>query len=49
MTAGHPGVCRIVEALISELAAVPVREHCDRGVKPRCCFEAAPCEITAQA
>lgn len=48
VTPGHPEVCRIVETLISELAAVPVRERCDRGAKPRCCFEVAPSEITAQ-
>ena len=39
---GHPEVCRMAETLISELAAVPVRERCDRGDKPRCCFEIAP-------
>ena len=48
VTPDHPEVCRMAEALISELAAVPVRERCDRGAKPRCCFEVAPSEITAQ-
>ena len=38
---GHPGVCRMAETLLTELAGVPVREHCDRGENPRCCFEAA--------
>jgi predicted ArsR family transcriptional regulator len=48
VTPGHPEVCRIAEALISELATVPVREHCDREAKPRCCFEVALPENTAQ-
>jgi len=37
----HPGVCRMAETLLTELTGVPVHEHCDRGEKPRCCFEAA--------
>jgi predicted ArsR family transcriptional regulator len=39
---GHPGLCRMAETLLTELAGVPVHEHCDRGENPRCCFEAAP-------
>ncbi len=31
----------MAEALISELVGMPAREHCDRGAKPRCCFEVA--------
>lgn len=38
---GHPEVCRLGEALLTELAGVPMRERCDRGESPRCCFEAA--------
>jgi predicted ArsR family transcriptional regulator len=38
---GHPEVCRLVEALLTELAGVPVHERCDRGERPRCCFEVA--------
>jgi predicted ArsR family transcriptional regulator len=37
----HPEVCRMAETLIAELAGVPVRERCDRGERPRCCFEIA--------
>jgi predicted ArsR family transcriptional regulator len=48
VTPGHPEVCRMAETLIAELAGVPVHEHCDRGSKPRCCFEVPPSEITAQ-
>ena len=48
VTPGHPEVCRMAEALIAELVGVPVHEHCDRGSKPRCCFEVVPSESTAQ-
>jgi predicted ArsR family transcriptional regulator len=37
----HPDVCRMTETLLTELAGVPVYEHCDRGERPRCCFEVA--------
>ncbi len=37
----HPEVCRMAETLIAELADVPVHERCDRGERPRCCFEIA--------
>ncbi len=48
VTPDHPETCRMAEALIAELAGVPVYEHCDRGVKPRCCFEVVSSESTAQ-
>ena len=38
---GHPEVCRLAEALLTEVAGLPVYEHCDRGERPRCCFEVA--------
>ncbi|MDP8901172.1 MAG: helix-turn-helix domain-containing protein [Actinomycetota bacterium] len=38
---GHPEVCRLAEALLTELAGIPIHEHCDRGDNPRCCFEVA--------
>lgn len=44
----HPEVCRMAETLITELAGVPVYEHCDRGERPRCCFEVAPSDATKQ-
>ena len=37
----HPEVCRMAETLLTELAGVPIYEHCDRGERPRCCFEVA--------
>jgi predicted ArsR family transcriptional regulator len=48
VTPDHPETCRMAEALIAELAGVPVYEHCDRGVKPRCCFKVVSSESTAQ-
>jgi predicted ArsR family transcriptional regulator len=41
VTPDHPEVCRMAETLITELAGVPVHERCDRGERPRCCFETA--------
>ncbi len=41
VTPDHPEVCRMAETLIAELAGVPVHERCDRGERPRCCFEIA--------
>ena len=37
----HPEVCRLAEALLTEVTGLPVYEHCDRGERPRCCFEVA--------
>ena len=39
VTPNHPEVCRMAESLVTELAGIPVYEHCDRGERPRCCFE----------
>ena len=39
VTAHHPEACLIVEALLSEIIGVPVKERCDRTEAPRCCFE----------
>jgi predicted ArsR family transcriptional regulator len=35
----HPEVCELAEALVAELVGLPVRESCDRGESPKCCFE----------
>ena len=48
VTPGHPEVCRLAETLIAELAGVPVGERCDRGKRPRCCFEVATPDSPAQ-
>ncbi len=39
VAADHPEVCRMADTLLTELAGVPIYEHCDRGERPRCCFE----------
>jgi predicted ArsR family transcriptional regulator len=38
---GRPDVCRAMESLLAELLEAPVRECCERGERPRCCFEIA--------
>jgi predicted ArsR family transcriptional regulator len=48
VTPDHPEVCRMAEALVAEVAGVPVNERCDRGEKPRCCFEVASAGDIAQ-
>jgi predicted ArsR family transcriptional regulator len=48
VTLDHPEVCRMAEALVGEVAGVSVREHCERGERPRCCFEIASAGDTAQ-
>ena len=35
---GHPEACSLAEALVTELAGVPVREQCERGERPCCRF-----------
>jgi predicted ArsR family transcriptional regulator len=39
---GRPEVCRAMESLIAHLVETPVRECCERGEHPRCCFEISP-------
>jgi len=38
---GRPEVCRAMESLLAELLEAPVHECCERGERPRCCFEVA--------
>jgi len=42
VTPDHPEACRMAEALVTEVAGVPVHECCDRSGRPHCCFEVAP-------
>lgn len=35
----HPQVCTLIESLLGEVLDMPVRECCDKGVPPSCCFE----------
>jgi predicted ArsR family transcriptional regulator len=39
ITAHYPDACLIVEALLTEIIGVPVKEHCTHGQSPSCCFE----------
>jgi DeoR family transcriptional regulator, suf operon transcriptional repressor len=41
-THSRPEVCRAMESFLGELVEVPVRECCERGERPRCCFEIGP-------
>jgi predicted ArsR family transcriptional regulator len=41
VTAGHPDVCALAQALVEEITGAPVSECCDRGARPRCGFEVA--------
>ena len=48
VTPDHPEVCRLAEALVAEVAGVPVHERCDRSERPRCCFEVASADDVTQ-
>jgi predicted ArsR family transcriptional regulator len=41
VTATRPDACRAVAAALSEIVGTPVRETCNRGDRPHCCFTAA--------
>lgn len=42
-TANHPEACLIAESLLTEIIGAPVKERCQRGADPSCCFEIFPC------
>jgi predicted ArsR family transcriptional regulator len=39
VTAHHPEACLILEALLSKIIGIPVKERCYHGGAPRCCFD----------
>jgi predicted ArsR family transcriptional regulator len=39
---GHHTTCVVAEALIASATGGDVREHCDKGARPRCAFHVAP-------
>lgn len=39
LTGKHPAVCLAMESFVSAVVRTKVRECCDRGGRPRCCFE----------
>ena len=38
----RPETCRAMESFVSEIAGATVRECCERGERPRCCFAVEP-------
>jgi predicted ArsR family transcriptional regulator len=38
IVAEHPKLCLVAQVLVSELLGREVREQCERGERPRCCF-----------
>lgn len=40
----HPSVCRLAEAILTEVVGSPVRERCEKGAHPRCIFEVGRAE-----
>lgn len=45
--ARRPETCRAMEAFVAEVVGVPVRECCERGERPRCCFAVQPVQPAA--
>ena len=45
----RPEVCRAVQSLLADLVEAPVRECCERGPRPRCCFEILAPQGTADS
>jgi DeoR family suf operon transcriptional repressor len=41
ITSKHPEVCKVAEAMLSELLGLAVKEHCARGAVPSCYFHLA--------
>ena len=41
-TSRRPEVCGAMEALLTEVVGAPVKESCERGDRPQCCFVVAP-------
>ena len=39
---GRPEVCQAMTSLVAHFAEAPVDECCERGERPRCCFEISP-------
>lgn len=35
----HPEVCRLAETFLSEVTGLKVKEHCEKGKRPKCSFE----------
>ncbi len=35
---GHPEVCQLTEAFLTDLTGIPIEEHCGRDETAKCCF-----------
>jgi predicted ArsR family transcriptional regulator len=42
IVAHRPETCRVMEVLLAEILGHPVRQCCEHGERPRCCFEVRP-------
>ena len=42
ITTDHPQACNLAESLISAAIDLPVKECCEHGDQPRCCFRPLP-------
>jgi predicted ArsR family transcriptional regulator len=38
LVSSHPKLCLVVQSLVGELLGQPVKERCQRGERPKCCF-----------
>ncbi len=47
ITAHYPDACLIVEALLTEMIGVPVKEHCTHGQPSAYCFEVVKPTVVA--
>ena len=41
VTASHPELCAVFAGVVGDVLGAVVREKCDRGDAPRCCFQVA--------
>jgi len=39
VTAAHPHLCELFAGVLGEILRAEVRERCEKGESPRCCFE----------
>jgi predicted ArsR family transcriptional regulator len=39
VTAAHPEVCGLAQAIVADITGRPVTECCERGERPRCAFK----------
>jgi predicted ArsR family transcriptional regulator len=42
LVTGHPELCDVLARVLADALGVEVRQRCERGDAPRCCFELSP-------